>query len=240
MQSAESLAAYERYRQDNDRIESFFLAYFERKDGAEVDYETVLTKWREFFGEKGMPSTRMIMKQLRERFPWIASTRRNSVQYLVNIALSTNSTENATFNLAMENRQISNVELENTVFSTESTEQELPKIDDASLETASKVLSKLSQVLIESNNSTLKEGDFVKVPIESWRTACAAQGLSMDAIAAAEAYMRNLSLSADGYIKAQLEKGGDMAPAANSRKPVADWPASKRSPTGENEELDIF
>lgn len=209
LQSKESLAAYERYRQDNDKIESFFLAYFERKDGAEVSYETVLDKWREFFGEKGMPSTRMIMKQIRERLPWITSTRRNSVQYLVNITLatsSTDSTQNSNFKLTMENHQISNVKVENDVFSTESTNLELPEINDADLKTASNVLSKLVQVLIEAKDSSLKEGDSVKVPIESWRTACAAQGLSPDAIAAAEAYMQGLGLSDGKYLRPKISR----------------------------------
>lgn len=133
VQSAESLEAFETYRLNNDKIESFFLAYFVRRDGTEVDYETVLAKWREYFGDKGMPSTRMIMKQLRERFPWLLSRKTCGVQYLVNIDLLPENEQptNPNTSNSIQNHTVSKPEDSSFSFSfsTNSTENEKIKLD---------------------------------------------------------------------------------------------------------------
>ncbi len=52
-----------------------------------MDYETLLAKWSEFFGEKNMPSTRNIIKQLRERFEFLQTVKAHSVLYLTGLSL---------------------------------------------------------------------------------------------------------------------------------------------------------
>ena len=79
------VALKESYRSANDKIEEFFLTFFERREGARVSYDEIVQLYRDFFNEKSI-STRDCIKKLTDRFPWLERTRSSNVLYLKNLA----------------------------------------------------------------------------------------------------------------------------------------------------------
>jgi len=79
------VALKESYRSANDKIEEFFLTFFERREGARVSYDEIVQLYRDFFNEKSI-SARDCIKKLTDRFPYLERTRSSNVLYLKNLA----------------------------------------------------------------------------------------------------------------------------------------------------------
>ena len=79
------VALKDAYRSANDKIEEFFLAFFERREGARVSYDEIVELYRDFFNDKSI-STRDCIKKLTDRFPWLERGKSNATLYLKNLA----------------------------------------------------------------------------------------------------------------------------------------------------------
>lgn len=78
-------ALKESYRSANDKIEEFFLTFFERREGARVSYDEIMELYRNFFNDKSI-STRDCIKKLTDRFPWMERGKSNATLYLKNVS----------------------------------------------------------------------------------------------------------------------------------------------------------